>query len=284
MKVVVVSGKGGTGKTTITASFLALSQSKVLSVDCDVDASNLHLMYPGVIHEAYAFYGAKVAKIDTSLCIGCDKCLDICRFDAIQKDCLPYINELKCEGCGACRWVCKSSAIKLHSEQTGQVILSAIDKGYLSRAEMIPGQEGSGKLVSEVREQADKMSKNQLLDGSPGIGCSVIASITATDVSVVVTEPTQSGLADLKRVLTLVTHFDTTPYVIINKYDLNELITETVEAMCLSCGVEVIGRIPYDALVNDSINQGIPIVNYEHSIAGQAIKASYVLLEERMSL
>ncbi len=285
MKIVVISGKGGTGKTSIGVCYAMLSDDSTIKVDCDVDASNFHLMFPSKINSQYSFTGAKVARINEEICIGCQKCVEICRFKAIVSDVKPYVNELKCEGCGACRYVCRASAISLNKEVTGQVILSDTGKGYLSYAEMIAGQEGSGKLVTEVRKQAEKHSyNNQLLDGSPGVGCSVIASITDTDVAVVVTEPTYSGIEDMKRVLELVSHFNVKPYVIVNKYDINEKNTALIEELCVLKKIEVIGKVPFDSYVKKAINEGIPVIHYKDSIAGRAIEESYSILKERVKL
>lgn len=285
MKIVVVSGKGGTGKTTIASSYAALGDRETVKIDCDVDASNFHLMFDGKVNEAYPFQGAKVALIDKDSCVSCNKCYEICRFKAIEPGERPVVNELKCEGCGACRYVCKASAISLKKEITGQVMLSNNHQAYLSHAEMIAGQEGSGKLVTEVRKQGETISLNdQLLDGSPGIGCAVIASITDTDVAVVVTEPTFSGLEDMKRVLELIKHFGVKAYVIVNKYDINRKNTEMISQMCVSEKIEIIGKIPFDTLVKASINEGVPIVNFKSSPAGAEIIRSFELLKERIGL
>lgn len=284
MKIVVVSGKGGTGKTTIASSYSELWTADVTKIDCDVDAANMHLMFPSKIHDRYDFKGAKVARIDDSKCISCHKCLSICRFGAIKLENHIYVDEMYCEGCGACRWVCPSAAMSLNKEVTGEVILSEIENGFLSRAEMIAGAEGSGKLVSEVRQQGDHVGLHQLLDGSPGIGCSVIASITGTDTAVVVTEPTFSGLQDMKRVLELLKNFETEPLVIINKFDINQEMTRSIEQFCSLESIEVIGKIPFDGLVKTSINTGTPIVHYKESSAGKAIRDSFTRLKERIRL
>jgi len=285
MKIVIVSGKGGTGKTTITASYSVLSRDNTVKVDCDVDASNLHLMFDSKVIYKEDFSGAKLIHIDRSKCIECHKCVEVCRFGALSYDKILRVNELKCEGCGACRFVCLTSALSLKKEITGEVMLEKTMVGLLSRAEMISGQEGSGKLVSEVRQQADNLGQyDQLLDGSPGIGCSVIASITGTDYAIVVTEPTQSGLADMKRVLKLIEHFEAKPFVIINKYDLNTDITVEIERLCLELKIEIIGKIPFDSQVKEAINIGVPIVSFKNSTAAVAIRNSYNLLKERIGV
>lgn len=283
MRIVVISGKGGTGKTTVTASYAHLSQSMTVKVDCDVDASNLHLMFPTKVHERYGFKGAKKAVVEDWNCSLCGRCISSCKFEALSMNDKVIVSDLLCEGCGACRYACPSDAIRLEAVTTGDVILSEMPNGLISRAEMIPGEEGSGKLVSEVRKQADRSERDhQLLDGSPGIGCSVIASITGTDVGVVVTEPTQSGLEDMKRVLALMKHFDVVPYVLINKYDINEDIVRAIETLCLGEKIEIIGKVPFDSKVNLAINQGTPIVAFKDSVAGRAIEKSFYKLKERI--
>ena len=285
MKITVLSGKGGTGKTTITSAFSELWEDDICRIDCDVDASNMHLMLSHRLQNKYDFKGAKLASIDQTLCTQCQACIKVCQFDALHVLDKVTVNDLLCEGCGACRWVCPVQAISLKDEITGRVMLSALESGYLSHAEMIPGQEDSGKLVSEVRKQGDKTErKHQLLDGSPGIGCSVIASMTGTDVVVVVTEPTISGLEDMKRVITLIKHFQIQSYVLINKYDINQEMTKSIEKYCDEVDVEVIGRIPFDALVKTSINSGTPIIYYEDSLAGLAIREGFNVLKERINI
>ncbi len=270
MQLVVISGKGGTGKTTIAASLAYLSKNKV-KIDCDVDASNLHLMLKGRDINKEEFIGAKVSKIDLDKCIKCGKCIDVCRYNAIEN---YIVNEFLCEGCGACKIVCDSNAIKLEDEVTGKTIITETNTGYLSRAHMEVGSEGSGKLVSEVRKRAkDYYNEDDLviLDGSPGVGCAVMASITGCDMALIVTEPTQSGLEDFMRVLSVVDFFDVKPLVCINKYDINTDMTNKIRGLCEEENISIIGEIPFDQKVNLSVNERRPIVTYEDSIAGKEI-------------
>lgn len=276
MQIVVISGKGGTGKTTLAASFAYLSKTDLIKVDCDVDASNLNLMFNGKNIESVPFEGAKIAVVNQNKCSLCGKCQKICRFGAIHRmDGLTYIDPLKCEGCGTCTLVCSENAIKLDNEVTGNTLITESSLGIISHAEMIPGAEGSGKLVTQVRKNAVRRAKSDqahfIIDGSPGVGCSVMASITGCDYGVIVTEPTLSGFQDFMRVYELTSHFNLKSAVVINKYDINEHITNQIQAFCTEAGLKVAGKIPFDRTVEKSINAGIPVVAYEKSTAGQAL-------------
>lgn len=270
MELVIISGKGGTGKTTIAASFAYLDENSI-KCDCDVDASNLHIVLGGTDIERKPYIGAKVAHINNERCIRCGACSDMCRYDAIQ-DC--KVVPLRCEGCGACTVVCPVDAIDLEEEVTGDAIVTKTTRGYLSRAHMIPGAEGSGKLVTDVRKNAKRYGgcdERYILDGTPGVGCAVMASITGCQAALIVVEPTLSGLQDFKRVLSIVEHFKVKPYICINKYDINEGVTRKIEAFCHEGQINVVGRVPYDPVVEKSINELKPIVLYEESKAGKAI-------------
>lgn len=267
MQLAIISGKGGTGKTSLAASFSYLSDIKTVKIDCDVDAANLHLMHDYKNLEEEKFYGAKLAVIDKNTCIECNRCVQVCRYNAIEDF---VVNDLKCEGCGACQVACDFGAIDLKSDETGKTIISQSAYGYLSRAKMYAGADGSGKLVTAVRKQVESYGDHFIIDGSPGIGCAVMASITGCETSLIVTEPTQSGYEDLIRVIALTDHFDMEIYVVINKYDLNEEMSNMIEDYCHSNGIEVVGKIPFDEIVSQSINEGKPIVMYT-SKASEAI-------------
>ncbi len=275
MQLVIISGKGGTGKTTIAASFAYLAGTDLIKVDCDVDASNLHLMFGGTDFETKPFEGAKIGIVDEAKCIACDVCANTCRFGAIEmKGTSAWVNPLKCEGCGACVVACPQKAIRLEDEVTGNTILTRSQEGVISRAEMFPGAEGSGKLVTQVRKNAKAYAGDTadfIIDGSPGIGCSVMASITGCDYAIIVTEPTLSGYEDFKRVYTLTKHFGLKAAAVINKYDINPEMSGRIEAYCGIERVKVIGRIPFDDQVKNSINTGVPISSYKDSTAGQAV-------------
>lgn len=278
MQLVVISGKGGTGKTTIASSLINLSNSSI-KVDCDVDASNLHLILNGEDIKENTFIGAKMAEIDPAKCKRCSKCLEVCRFNAIKDF---VVDELVCEGCGACKIVCPFDAIDLDDEVTGKTIITKNDVGILSRADMIIGAEGSGKLVTEVRKNAMEYQKNNeliILDGSPGIGCAVMASITGCDIALIVTEPTQSGLEDFMRVLSVCRFFGVMPMVCINKFDINEEITKEIEVFCSKENIHLVGKIPFDEYVKKSVNDMKPLVFYD-SPAAKEIKNMWTKIEK----
>lgn len=281
MQLIILSGKGGTGKTTIAASFAYL-QKEAVKIDCDVEASNLHIILQGKEIENHDFSGAKVAEIDSSKCIECGACIDACRFDAIHDF---QVLELKCEGCAACTVVCPVEAITLHDEITGQTKVNRIDHGILSHALMEIGAEGSGKLVTEVRKNAEKYIQKEelvILDGSPGVGCPVMASLTGCQAALLVVEPTQSGLADLLRVLELVRFFKVKPYVCINKYDLHNVQTRKILRTCWQEKVPVLGEIPFDPLVKEAINELKPVVVYPESAAGRQITMLWNRLQMKL--
>ncbi|MBB6401621.1 MinD superfamily P-loop ATPase [Methanococcus maripaludis] len=268
-QIVIISGKGGTGKTTISSSFSELMDKKNIA-DCDVEAPNLHLMFENEIINTKEYIGSQTAVIDPEKCIKCEKCLE-CRFDAITPE--IKVNSLKCEGCGLCEYVCPVDAVKMVDNVTGHVYSCKIKDGYLSYAKLNIGAEGAGKVVTEVRKNSleNQGFENLLIDGSPGIGCVVIASLTGCDYAVVVTEPTTSGLDDLSRVLELTQFFDIQSYVIINKYDINEEKTSEIIDYCKKSGFEILGKVPFDSTVNKAIQNEIPIVNYDCP-AGNEIK------------
>lgn len=281
MELVVISGKGGTGKTTIASAFSELAEN-VVRADCDVDAPNLHMFYGGENILQEEFFGGKKAIIDYKKCTNCNLCEIICKFDAIKEN---KIDEFICEGCGACAISCPNGAIKLIEDKTADTFVKKVEKGILSSSEMEIGSDGSGKLVTKLRKNAKKfesIGSITIIDGSPGIGCSVIASITDADKALIVTEPTKSGLADLKRVLELCKHFELDVEVCINKYDINEEITLDIERFVNSKFLKIAGKIPFDDIVMRSINELRPITYYKNSKACKAIEEMWYNIEKNI--
>ena len=273
MELVVLSGKGGTGKTTIATALCELAKD-VVRIDCDVDAPNFYMFYDGKDIEKKPFNG-KVASINSEKCVKCGKCEAICKFDAIKDF---SIDPLSCESCGACLLVCPQNAISLVEEKAADMFITELDKGIISRAEMEIGSDGSGILISKIRKNGKEHNKEGKLiisDGSPGIGCAVISSVTGCDAVLAVTEPTKSGLGDLKRVVHLCEHFGISTMVCINKYDINEDMSDKIEEFVTSKNMELVGKIPYDDTVMKSINELKPITNYEDSKACKAITAMW---------
>jgi MinD superfamily P-loop ATPase len=272
-QIVVISGKGGTGKTSLVASLAALAGTSVLA-DCDVDAADLHLVVQPSLVERYEFIGGKRAVIDSDTCNGCDLCRNLCRYNAITwggED--LSVNPIACEGCGVCAWFCPERAIDLVDAVEGEWYVSDTRLGPMVHARLNPAGENSGKLVSLLRAEARSIAESRsidtiLVDGSPGIGCPVIASITGADLILVATEPTLSGLHDLERVIGLTTHFGIPAMVVVNKYDINEANTRRIEELATKLGTGVAGRIRFDPAVTAAQVEGVPLV--EHSSEGAA--------------
>ena len=262
-EITILSGKGGTGKTTITASFAALAQNAV-TADCDVDAPDLHMLLHPIPFKVQDFIGPKLAKIDENVCVNCGLCQKACQFDAIKDF---QIDPIHCEGCGVCEIVCPEKAISLHDRISGQAFLSKTGFGFMSHALLSPGGANSGKLVTLVRNNAQMLAKNNncdliLIDGSPGIGCPVIASIAGVNLALIITEPTLSGIHDLKRAMQLLSHFNVPSLVCINKYDLNLKNTEKIEKFCSEKNVDVIGKILFDPIVTKAMVAETPVIEY----------------------
>jgi len=279
MNISVLSGKGGTGKTTIAVGIADTIKGSI-KIDCDVDAANMYMFYKGIQITSEEFFSGEKAYIDTSKCIKCDICKENCKFDAIENSKVDF---LKCEGCGVCSLVCPSGAIILSKNKVANILEYKLQDGYLIKADMKIGADGSGRLITKLRENAKKYGNINIIDGSPGIGCSVIASITGTDIALIVTEPTLSGIEDLKRILELAKTFNSLPLVCINKYDINLEMTERIEQYCSDNKIEMINKIPYDGFVLKSINELKPITLYKESEAGKKIKeiAEKILKRER---
>ncbi len=256
-ELVVLSGKGGTGKTSLTASFALLAKKAVLA-DCDVDAADLHLLLTPMVEQRHAFMSGHEAVIRQQDCTGCGICMDSCRFDAIRPDGSSYrIDPVACEGCGVCYRLCPAKAIDFPDRVCGEWMVSGTRCGPMVHAQLGVAAENSGKLVTTVREQAwavavDKRIPLIISDGPPGIGCPVIASLSGVSLAVVITEPTVSGLHDLQRLLALARHFSVPTAVCVNKWDINPQQTERIEAAAAATGAAILGRIRYDRSVTQA--------------------------------
>jgi len=275
-QITVISGKGGTGKTVVTGSLAALVKNKVMA-DCDVDAADLHLLLHPEIKERYKFKGSKAAIIDEEKCTLCGKCIEVCRFGAISNNqSTVLIDPLSCEGCGACGLVCPENAIELREEVTGEWFISTTKYGMMVHAKLEIAQENSGKLVSVVREKARDLALQEkldyvIIDGPPGIGCPVIASLSGIDIALAVTEPTLSGIHDLERIIGVCQHFGVKVYVCINKFDLSISNSQEIEEYCKGVGIQAPVKIPYDEKVIRSVVKGIPYVEYSSDEIGKRI-------------
>ncbi len=286
-ELLVISGKGGTGKTSIVASFAALAQSKVLA-DLDVDAADLYLLLkPGASAE-HDFWSGQVALIDRDRCTECGLCREQCRFNAISGD--YVVDPIACEGCGFCESICPSEAITMQDCLSGKWYLSDTKYGPMVHARLGIAQENSGKLVALVRQQARQLAgerdlKYIISDGPPGIGCPVISALSGIDLALIVTEPTLSGIHDLERVVDLCRHFNIPARVCVNKYDINEDNTTRIEQYCLEHEAPVVARIPYDEVVNQALTAGVPPVRYSTNGAAAKIRGLWgdieALLEHR---
>jgi MinD superfamily P-loop ATPase len=275
-ELVIISGKGGTGKTSITAAFASLAKNAVLC-DADVDAADLHLLMQPEVKKATAFMGGSKAEIRRDDCVECGRCLELCKFSAISQD--FRIDPLSCEGCGVCVDLCPEKAIDFPVQQCGDWFISTTRCGPMVHARLGIAEENSGKLVSLVRQESEKLAEEKgcdliLTDGPPGIGCPVIAAIGGANALLIVVEPTVSGLHDLRRVADLAAHFRVPGLVCINKYDLNEDMAAEIEAVCAARRIATIGRIPFDPVITRAMIEGKNIIEYDPaSLAACAIQA-----------
>ena len=284
-KMTILSGKGGTGKTTVTASLAALSSDAVFA-DCDVDASNLHLLLKPEVKETITFKGLNLAVIDPEKCFLCGLCEENCRFNAIHD---YEVDGIHCEGCKVCVEICPVQAIDFVERICGHAYISETKYGPMSHARLIPGMENSGKLVTLVRQNAKKLAEDRelrlvLVDGPPGIGCPVIASLADIDYGLVVVEPTLSGIHDLERALQLLDHFNVEALVCVNKHDLNDENTAAIVWFCDEEDIEVVGWIPFDPEVTKAMVAGLPVVEYApDSPASGAIRSMWERLGSILS-
>lgn len=284
-EIVVISGKGGTGKTSITASFASLAEKPVLA-DCDVDAADLHLVLSPRVRRAEDFSGGSAARIKSGYCIACGKCEELCRFDAVfydgpgngQYPKTFRIDPVACEGCGVCAWFCAEDAITFEPVVNGKLYISDMRFGPMVHAKLGIAEENSGKLVTLVRSTAKEIAEREnrplmIVDGSPGVGCPVIATVTGADFIVAVTEPTLSGSHDLERIMDLAGHFSIPLAVAVNKWDINEEMTDRIESLSRSRGATVLGRIRYDRAVTEAMVRKQTVTEYANSPVADDIKA-----------
>jgi len=280
-ELVIISGKGGTGKTSLTACFAYLAMDQVLA-DCDVDAADLHILVnPRIVHEE-EFRGGIKARIDRDKCIECRNCIDACRFAAISEDLI--VSPMSCEGCGVCFHICPEEAVILEEGINGRWFISETRFGPMAHAELFPGEENSGKLVALVRNQAKVLARKQnksliLVDGAPGVGCPVISSVTGADHVLIVTEPSLSGLHDMERAVQLVQGFRIPISVVINKYDVSADGSEKIERFARMAGVNLLGKIPYDPGVITAMVQRRCVLENGAGPAGSAIREIWNRME-----
>ena len=280
-QIVILSGKGGTGKTTIAAALahLASREASIVLADLDVDAANLELVLAPRALESHEFVGGKKAVIDPELCIACGTCAEVCRFEAVTSPSPTqrergsggegyFIDPIACEGCAVCFYQCPAGAIRLEEPVVGRWFRSETRFGPLFHAQLFAGEENSGKLVTLVKQQArlaalDLGADYLILDGPPGIGCPVIAASAGADLALIVTEPTVAGIHDLERALATTDHFGVPALVVINKHDLSPAKSREIADYCAARGIEMVGRVPYDAVVTEAMVQGLPVTEYE---------------------
>lgn len=263
-QLTIISGKGGTGKTSITAAFASLAENAVFA-DCDVDAADLHLIMKPTIKKRMEFSGLKAAVLDRDRCVECDECREYCRFGAITDD--LQVSTMDCEGCGVCVYVCPENALSLVDRTSGEAYISGTRFGPLSHARLNVAQEASGKLVSLVRNNARDLAEDHdcsliIIDGPPGIGCPVISSISGVDLVLIITEPTKSGMHDLNRITEVADHFDIPQIVCINKYDINLDQSNEIMTSCEKNNIPVVGLIPYDTVFTKAMIEGKSIIEF----------------------
>ena len=294
-ELVVISGKGGTGKTSVVASFAALARDKVLA-DCDVDAADLHLvMSPKIVHRE-DFVGGKSAAIATDRCAGCGKCASVCRFDAVSFDGPANdvvektyrIDPIACEGCGVCAYFCPAEAVDFSPSINGEWFISETRHGPMVHAKLGIAEENSGKLVTAIRREAKRIAEDNglglvIIDGSPGIGCPVIASITGASMVLIVTEPTLSGLHDLDRVADLAGHFSIPTAVCVNKSDINSEMTARIRQHCLARNLDFLGEVHYDTAVTRAQIEGKSVIEYDKGSAASDLRLLWEAVTHRLA-
>jgi MinD superfamily P-loop ATPase len=281
-EVVIVSGKGGTGKTSIAGSFAALAKNKVMA-DADVDAADLFILLEPSIRSRESFRGGHTAFIDKDKCVECGECLELCRFDAISEN--YVVDKIDCEGCGVCAHFCPEEAIKMQENVCGEWFISHTRYGPFVHAKLAIAEENSGILVTIVRQNAKLIAEEKgldliIVDGPPGIACPVIAAVTGADLVFIVAEPTLPGLHDMQRVASLAKHFNIPAAACINKYDLNQEMSDKIRRYCEKTGVKVLGMIPYDTEVSKALVERKIIVEYGNGRVSPEIRRIWLSLTE----
>jgi MinD superfamily P-loop ATPase len=289
IEIVVLSGKGGTGKTTLTAAFAHLSRNHILC-DLDVDAPDLHLLLHPQKIKSEPFFSGHEARIVSEHCQDCGLCGELCRYGAVvQTQGAPRIDPLKCEGCKVCVAFCPAAAIDFPEKHCGEWYLSNTRFGRMVHAQLFAGEENSGKLVALLRNEARELAKQNgvhkiLSDGPPGIGCPVISSLSGASLAVIVTEPTPSGHHDLERIVGLCRHFQIPAGVIINKFDLSPHNTDKIERLCASHGLELLGRLPHDEAVVHAVVQGLTVTEYQPDRFSETLRRIWAKIEKRTEI
>jgi len=290
-QLVILSGKGGTGKTSVAAALahLASEEMPIVLADADVDAANLELVLAPIKLEEHVFMGGQVAVIDPQLCQLCGRCFEVCRFDAILPGEDTYrVDALACEGCASCVYQCPEDAIHVEEQQAGLWFRSDTRFGPLFHAHLFAAQENSGKLVTLVKQQGrllalDEGRKLLIVDGPPGIGCPVISANAGADLALLVTEPTVSGVHDLERILGTVRHFRVPALVLINKADVNPERAAEIEAYCRAENIDLVGKLPYDTVVTEAMVRGQPVTAYQpDGPMAMALSAVWARVKERL--
>jgi len=289
-ELTIISGKGGTGKTTVTAAFATLAENKVLA-DCDVDAADLHLILTPEELSVHDFVGGRAPRMNKDKCTECGECLRLCRYGAIDfsQESGHTINEFACDCCALCAWACPEKAISMVDTVNGRWFISATRTGKMVHARLGIGEDNSGKLVSLVRRQAKLQAEKdelQLLinDGPPGIGCPVTAAITGVDLVLIVTEPTLSGIHDMERVHGLCNHFDIPALVCVNRYDLNLINTQKIREYCSEHNLELVGEIPLDPIVNKAQVARLSVVEYDCGRISQIVREMWEKVKSELKL
>jgi len=283
-QLAIISGKGGTGKTTLAGAFACLAKNKIMA-DCDVDAADLHLLLSPKILEEHDFFGMEKAFIKKDICISCGKCREICRFNAIGKTYI--VDKISCEGCAFCAKICPEKAVEMKKNQAGKWFVSETKFGLLVHAKLGIAEENSGKLVSVVRGKAKELAQEKgvdlvIVDGPPGIGCPVMASLSEIDFAVVVTEPTFSGLHDAKRVISAARHFKVEVGLLVNKSDLNPEITGKMKSYAKESNISFLGEIPFDKDVINALIAGKNVVETGNSPAAGRIREIWKTVKDRI--